>query len=469
MPDNNGGDDTAQVTGDVTAYVTTVSRSSDLKKTAFAFSTTSIELAATVFLRPTQRYQTMDGFGAAITGSSCYNLLRMNQDDRTAFLKETFSVAEGLGFSYVRVAIGCSDFSLSEYTCWENREAGFALTNEETQYVIPVLKEILAINPDLKILGSPWTCPRWMKVNNLTDLQPYNSWTSGQLNPACYQDYADYFVHWITAFGKEGIPVYAVTPQNEPLNRGNSASLYMGWAEQRDFVNTALAPKIKANRLHTKVYLFDHNYNYDDMSDQTDYPVKIYTSGVDDDVVAGAAYHNYGGNRSELNDIHNQAPDKELIFSEASIGTWNDGRNLERSLLRDMEDIGLGTVTNWCKAAIVWNLMLDSERGPNRDGGCQTCYGSVDIDISDFKTISRNSHYYVIAHLSSVVKPDATRIGASGYAPEGITYAAFENADGSFAIVAMNKNSAPQTITFNDHTHHFTYTLPAQSVVSLKW
>src|SRR5690606_25514417 len=134
-----------------------------------------------------------------------------------------------------------------------------------------VLKEILAINPSLKILGSPWTPPKWMKVNNLTELKAFDSWTSGQLNPAHYQDYATYFVKWVKAFAAEGISVYAVTPQNEPLNRGNSASLFMGWKEEQAFVRDALGPQFKQAGLTTKIYAFDHNYNYDNMADQTDY------------------------------------------------------------------------------------------------------------------------------------------------------------------------------------------------------
>jgi glucosylceramidase len=334
--------------------------------------------------------------------------------------------------------------------------------------VIPVLKEILAINPKIKILGSPWTCPRWMKVNNLKELKPFESWTSGQLNPAYYQDYATYFVRWIQAFEGAGIPIYSVTPQNEPLNRGNSASLFMTWQEQHDFVN-ALTSHFKTAGLHTKVYLFDHNYNYDNMPGQNEYPIRIYDAGTDADVVAGAAYHNYGGDRTELLHIHHQFPEKELIFTETSIGTWNDGRNLSVRLMGDMEEIALGTVNNWCKAVIVWNLMLDTERGPNRDGGCQTCYGAVDIDRSNYKTITRNSHYYIIGHLSSVVKPGATRIGTNGYTATGIVCSAFENTDGTYACVLLNNTSENKKITLEDGTHHFSYEIPSRAVISYQW
>ncbi|MEG0645777.1 MAG: glycoside hydrolase family 30 beta sandwich domain-containing protein [Bacteroides sp.] len=457
---------------DVTLFVTTANRSQDFARRSLSFGTKDNLSPTTVKLLPDVRYQTMDGFGAAVTGSTCYNLLKMSPADRTAFLTETFSDKEGMGYSYIRISIGCSDFSLSEYTCCDEEGIEhFALQREELEYVIPILKEIIRINPTIKILGSPWTCPRWMKVNNLTDLQPKNSWTDGHLNPAFYQDYATYFVKWIQAFQAQGIRIEAITPQNEPLNPGNSASLMMFWNEQQAFVRDALGPKLKAAGLTTKIYAFDHNYDYDEGKGygQNDYPVKIYEDANAALFFDGAAYHNYGGNRAELNDIHAKRPDKELIFTETSIGTWNDGRNLSVRLIDDMREVALGTVNNWCKAVMVWNLVLDSERGPNRDGGCQTCYGAVDVNKTDYKTLTRNSHYYIIGHLSAVVKPGAVRIGTQGYTADGITYSAFENTDGTYAFVLLNETTEIKKITLSDGAHHFTYDVPARSVVSYRW
>ncbi|MDD2589489.1 MAG: glycoside hydrolase family 30 beta sandwich domain-containing protein [Fermentimonas sp.] len=454
----------------ITIYVTTNNGSQNLDKQTIEFSNNSNMSSTTIMLDPTTRYQTMDGFGAAITGSTAFNLLQMTQENRIKFLKDTFSPTEGLGHSYVRISIGCSDFSLSEYSlCDTPGIENFGLTSEETDYVIPVLKEILEINPELKIMGSPWTPPQWMKVNNLTDLQPFFSWTSGQLNPAYYSDYATYFVKWIKAMNQNGINIYSVTPQNEPLNRGNSASLYMGWEEQYEFLQNHLVPQFKEASLNTKIYLFDHNYNYDNIADQKGYPMNIYDAGIDSEMVAGAAYHNYGGDKSELLKVQSIYPERELVFTETSIGTWNDGHNLEKRLIDDMREVALGTVNNGCKAVIVWNLMLDSERGPNREGGCQTCYGAVDIDISDYSTITRNSHYYIISHLSSVVKPGAVRIGTSGLSDPGIIHSAFENSDGTYAVVLLNSAPDSKSITLDDGNKHFTYEVPAGSVASYQW
>ncbi len=459
---DNGGREVEKPVGDVEVWVTNTTRAYDFTAQAVDFGTGTNMSPNTITLEPSTRYQTMWGFGAAVTGSTCYNLLQMDDPARRKFLEETFSPTDGMGHSYIRISIGCSDFSLSEYSlCDLEGIENFAFTHEELDYVIPVLREILEINPDIAIMGSPWTPPRWMKTNN--------EWTSGELKADCYDDYALYFVKWIQTMAQYGIEITSVTPQNEPLNRGNSASMFMGWEEQLIFVRDHLGPQLRAAELDTKIYLFDHNYNYDNMADQTDYPVKIYNDDTAAGYAAGAAYHNYGGVNTELDDIHTKRPDKELVFTETSIGTWNDGRNLEVRLMDDMEQVALGTVNRWCSAVIVWNLMLDNERGPNRQGGCRTCYGAVDISKANYADITRNSHYYIIGHMSSVVKPGAVRIATSGYNAAGIVTSAFENADGSYAFVLLNKNAATEKITVSAGGKYFSYTVPAKSVVSFRW
>jgi glucosylceramidase len=312
-----------------------------------------------------------------------------------------------------------------------------------------------------------------MKVADIKTKTPHDAWTDGHLNPDYYQDYATYFVKWIEAFEKYGIHINAVTPQNEPLNAGNCVSTLMFWDEEAAFVRI-LASTFKSNKLLTRIYVFDHNYDYDGKADQNDYPVKIYNNLGNFDgseYVIGAAFHNYSGSNEELTDVHNQNPSKSLMFSETSIGTWNNGRNLSIRLMKDMEDVALGTVNRYCNSVIVWNLMLDTKLGPNLDGGCQTCYGAVDIDPSDYKTINKNSHYYIIAHLSCVVKPGAIRIGTSedSFNAGGLTYSAFKNVDGSYAIVFCNNNNETRTVTISDGNKHFTCSLPAYSIVSCRW
>ena len=457
------------VTRDVQTYITTGDNTMHFSSVGRDFKqgfNTNIE--TTLYLHPETRYQEFDGFGCALNGSACYNLMRMTQENRTKLLRETFDPQTGMGYSYTRISIGCSDFSLSEYTCCDQKGIeNFALTSEETNYVIPVLKEVLAINPDLKIMGSPWTCPRWMKVDNLTNKNPYNSWTSGQLNPDYYQDYAMYFVYWIQAFERAGVPIESVTVENEPLNWGNSMSLYMPWQQERDFVKTALGPTFEATGLQTKIIVFDHNYNYDGKEDQNDYPLKIYNDATAAKYIDGAAYHNYGGSPTELEQIHQAAPDKNLYFTEASIGTWNSGNDMSVSLMSEMKNTCLATVMRWCKAVIVWNFMLDDNNGPHGGAGaCSTCFGAVDLSSKDYTTLTKRSHYYAIGHLSKAFKTGSTRIGVKGYQPSNVTICAAENPDSTYGVVLMNENSEGVKMQIEAGSKYFSLTLPGRSVTT---
>lgn len=258
------------------------------------------------------------------------------------------------------------------------------------------------------------------------------------------------------------------------LNKANCASLYMPWQEEAPFVK-ALATEFKRSGLTTKIYVYDHNYNYDNIADQEDYPIKLYNAIGDNfegsELVVGAAYHDYGGNNNELTDIHNQRPDKELIFSETSIGTWNNGRDLSKRLMADMKNVALATVNQNCKAVLVWNLMLDNKMGPNLDGGCQTCYGAIDINQNGYNQLSYNSHYYIINHMASVVAPGAVRIGTTSRTinDSKITHVEFLNPDGSFAAVIINEGDETKSINLSDGIHNFTCNVPANGVISCKW
>ncbi|MBO1363645.1 glucosylceramidase [Prevotella sp. A2931] len=444
------------------------------KQGSSALTTGTSMAPTTIQLDPSKEYQTMDGFGFAITYSTCYNLLMMKPEDRVALLKKTYSQTEGYGVSYARISIGCNDFSSTEYTLCDTKGLeNFAFYKDETDYVLPILKEILTINPNLKIIAAPWTCPKWMKVKDLRTKAAFDSWTDGHFNPDLRTDYANYFVKFIEKMKAEGINIYAVSPQNEPLNKANCASLYMPWDEEAAFVKE-LAAAFKKNNLSTKIYVYDHNYDYSNDKEQNDYPIKIYNAlGKNfegSELVVGAAYHDYGGNNEELTDIHNQAADKELIFSESSIGVWNDGRNLGKRLMEDMKNVMFGTVNRWCKAVLVWNLMLDEKMGPNLDGGCQTCYGAIDI-YNNYQTLKYNSHYYIICYLSSVVRPGAKRIGTAlrSYKSSNLIYSAFINPDGTKAVVMLNAGDNDLNVTISDNNSYFSVKVPAQGVISTTW
>ena len=426
--------------------------------------------AAAYRVLPTGKtFQTVDGFGLAITQASCYNLLRMSPDDRTAFLTEVFDRERGMGSSLIRVCIGGSDFSMDEFTwCDEPGLEHFAVHPLDEQYLFPILDEIYAINPAVKIIASPWSAPLWMKVGE-DGKTPHNQWYAGHLGEAYYQDYAQYFVRWIREMQRRGYDILAVTLQNEPLNRGNSMSTYMSWQEQSNFIKWAIGPAFAAAGLQTKVLVFDHNYSYDGDYGQQDYPVHIFEDPEAGRYVHGSAWHNYGGSVSVLDGVHARFPDKEIYFTEASIGTWN--YSFEDCLIHDFRDIFLGTLGRWGKGVTLWNLMLDYQGKPFRPRGCSTCYGAVSIDASDYslESIVRNSHYYDVAHCSKVLQPGAVRLGTSGYSAAGLTYQLYRNPDGSYAALILNEGTSDALLNFVTDNYAVACRIPPRALQSVTW
>ena len=416
--------------------------------------------------RSGETFQEVDGFGLAITQASCFNLKLMPQEDRTAFLTEVFSRENGLGSSLIRVCIGGSDFSLDEFTwCDEPGMENFAVHPLDEEWLFPILDEIIRINPAVKIIGSPWSCPRWMKMSESGG--PYDAWTGGRLNPAHYQDYAEYFVRWIREMEKRGYPIYAVTLQNEPLNRGNSMSLYMSWENQRDFIKQAVGPAFRAAGLKTKILLFDHNYDYEEIASERDYPIRILQDAEAAQYVAGSAWHNYRGRVTTLDKVHSAFPDKDIYFTEASIGSWN--YTFGGCLINDFRDIFLGTLGRFGKGVTLWNLMLDDEGKPFRPDGCSTCFGAVTLSTDDHKTITRNSHYYNVAHCSKVLLPGAVRLGTKGYESTGLTYQWYRNPDGSQALLILNEGSSEERVNFITDKYSLSCRVPAKAIQSILW
>ncbi len=426
--------------------------------------------AAAYRVLPTGKtFQTVDGFGLAITQASCYNLLKMSPADRTAFLTEVFDRERGMGSSLIRVCIGGSDFSMDEFTwCDEPGLEHFAVHPLDEQYLFPILDEIYAINPAVKIIASPWSAPLWMKVGE-DGKTPHNQWYAGHLGEAYYQDYAQYFVRWIREMQRRGYDILAVTLQNEPLNRGNSMSTYMSWQEQSNFIKWAIGPAFAAAGLQTKVLVFDHNYSYDGDYGQQDYPAHIFEDPEAGRYVHGSAWHNYGGSVSVLDGVHERFPDKEIYFTEASIGTWN--YSFEDCLIHDFRDIFLGTLGRWGKGVTLWNLMLDYQGKPFRPRGCSTCYGAVSIDASDYslESIVRNSHYYDVAHCSKVLQPGAVRLGTSGYSAAGLAYQLYRNPDGSYAALILNETGSDALLNFVTDNYAVACRIPARAVQSVTW
>lgn len=443
----------------IDVWQTTADKKSLFKHIDAGKASTATAAARNLTVNPSTKYQTMEGFGPAITGSAAYNLLKMSDTDRDRILRAAFDPVDGLGYNYVRVSIGCSDFSLDEYTCCDKEGLEFFEIHEyDKRDLFPVLREILAINPDVKIIAAPWTCPLWMKMP-VSGSGSYDKWTGGRVNPDHYADYAEYFVMWIQEMSMNGFEIEAVTPQNEPLNQGNSASTYMSWEQQREFVKNYLGPAFQSNGITTKIWAYDHNF------DVPEYVTNIFADKEAAKYFDGSAWHAYGGSYTALAQVHSAAPDKGIYFTEQSIGTWCP--DFGDNLMWHMSDVCLGTINNYCRAVVLWNFMLDANRGPNRPGGCTTCYGFVDCNSTySYSSLTYRSHWYAVGHMSKVVKRGAYRIQSSA---SGVTCSAFENPDGSLALVVLNNSESVQQTVVKSDRGDFTLDLPARSVTSVIW
>lgn len=480
-PDNPQPEEPQVQDKDVVSYITTADASKLFVRSTFEFAKAGSMSPNQIHFSANDAAFQVEGFGCAITTATAYNLLKMKQEDRTAFLTELFSKDKGVGSGLIRVSIGASDFCLDDEYTWCDSKGleNFAVAQEDRQYLFPVLKEIYAINPDVKIIGSPWSCPKWMKGGGSWGYEGYDAatlekdypqWTSGRLKPSCYGDYADYFVKWIQTMEKEGFDIHAITMQNEPLNHGNSMSMYMPWKDQLEFLKV-LGPKMEAAGLaDVKVLLFDHNYNYDNKKDQKSYPLNIFADAEASKWTAGSAWHNYGGNVSELDNIRAAYPDKDIYFTEASIGEWN--YSFDGCLLNDFSSIFMGTLARGGKGVTLWNLMLDEKKSPHspHDGACKTCFGAVTINSSDYKTITKNTHWYNVAHASAVVKSGAKLMNISGFqAPSGVEVQMFLNTDGTIGTLVCNKSSNGQTLVYGSDNYTVNLKVPAKSIASACW
>lgn len=419
----------------------------------FTFSPQSSTLP-TIFVDEKQKFQSMDGFGFTLTGGSATLLWQMDADKRKALLKELFAFdGKNIGISYLRVSIGASDLSDHVFTYndlptgqTDEKIQKFDLT-EEKKALIPVLREILAINPAIKILGSPWTPPVWMKTNG-------NS-KGGSLLPKYYDAYALYFVKYIQSMKKEGVNIDAITIQNEPLHPGNNPSLLMQPEEQGAFIKQSLGKALKSAKITTKIWLYDHN------ADRPDYPIAILNDPEVRQYVDGSAFHLYGGSVESIRQVHEAHPDKNLYFTEQWIGAPG---NFAGDLAWHTKTLIIGAPRNWCKTVLEWNLAADPQQNPHTEGGCTECLGALTIGKNEIK---RNPAYYIVAHASKFVRPNAQRIASN--TTMGLQNIAFKTAEGRIVLIVLNESNKPSTFMISHQNKKIQQTLPAGTVATYVW
>lgn len=455
-PDNGGGTVPTPPSNhsDVDFYLTTGNQASLLQKqnTPLAFKTATNGYPE-IIVDSSQTYQAVDGFGFTLTDGSASLISGLPSSMQNDLLKELFGLdSTSIGISYLRLSIGASDLSASVYT-YDDMPAGqtdvnldnFSLRKDQSN-VVPVLKSILAINPKIKILGSPWTPPTWMKSNN-------NS-IGGSLLPQYYSVYANYFVKYIQAMKAEGITIDAITPQNEPLYGGNNPSMLMSATEQANFIKNNLGPSFAAAGITTKIIVYDHN------ADRPDYPLTILDDAGARQYVDGSAFHLYGGDISALSTVHDAYPSKNIYFTEQYTSSTGD---FAGDLKWHLKNVIIGSMRNWSRVALEWNLASDPYYSIHTPGGCTTCKGAITI----ISGVTRNVGYYIVAHASKFVPAGSVRI-ASNIAGN-LNNVAFQRPDGKKVLIVENDGSTAQTFSINFNGRRVTPTLDAGAVGTFVW
>lgn len=442
------------VTNDVDLWLTKGDFSALLQKqnSVISFNSSSnsnivIEVDSTV------SFQSMVGFGYTLTGGSAVLINSLNSATKSSLLRELFGKeSNSISISYLRVSIGASDldsvvFSYNDLAPGETdvNLAKFSLAPDRPN-LIPLLKEILAINPDIKILGSPWSPPTWMKDNN--------SSKGGSLLPQYYSVYANYFVKYIQQMKAEGITIDAITPQNEPMHPGNNPSMYMTAAQQADFIKNHLGPAFQSAGITTKIIIYDHN------ADRPDYPLEILNDAAAKQFIDGSAFHLYGGDVSALSQVRNAHPDKHIYFTEQY--TAADG-NFEGDLEWHIKNLIIGASRNWSRNVLEWNLANDPNFKPHTPGGCNTCKGALTIGA----TVTRNVSYYIIAHASKFVPPGSVRIAST--TPGSITNVAFKTPDGKKVLIVLNEGNSSVSFNIKFNNRFASTSLPASSAGTFVW
>lgn len=450
-PDSGNGTTTAS---DISLWLTLPDKSFLLSKqnTSINFVTTS-NGNPVISVDTTQQFQEIDGFGFALTGGSATLINQLPSSLRTAVLKELFSTdSTAIGISYLRISIGASDLS-SEVFTYDDLAAGqtddnlqlFSLAREQ-QDLIPVLKDILKINPAIKILATPWTAPSWMKTNA--------SFRGGSLKPEYYDVYARYFVKYIQGMQEEGISIDAITPQNEPLNPDNNPSMVMSASEQASFIKNNLGPAFRSAHLSTKIIIYDHN------ADNPTYPMSILADANANPYIDGSAFHLYAGNISALTLLKTAYPEKNLYFTEqytAGTGSFSG------DLAWHINNVIIGATRNWSRNVLEWNLASDPNLGPHTQGGCTSCLGALTIDQS----VTRNVSYYIIAHASKFVKPGSIRIGST--IPDNLQNVAFKTPEGKKILIVINNGSYAAYFNIEFNGKYAATSLPAGAVGTYVW
>ena len=416
----------------------------------------SDQQASAIDVNDQQKYQPMDGFGFALTGGSAQLLMRMDAPRRKVLLQELFGTGDkDISVSYLRISIGSSDMNDHAFT-YDDLKPGetdpslekFDFGPDKTS-VIPALKEILAINPKIKILGSPWSAPAWMKTNG--------NLKGGSLKPEYYDAYAQYFVKFIAGMKAAGIKIEAVTPQNEPLNPDNTPSMVVEPADEAAFIRKSLGPAFGKTGIDTKIIVYDHN------CDRPDYPLTILNDPEARQYVEGAGFHLYEGEITALTKVHDAYPQKNLYFTEQMVVDERGDPRLH--IAAPVARLIVGAPRNWSRNVLLWNLAADPEFKPHTDnGGCPVCEGAITLDGNN---VTRNLAYYTVAHAAKFVPPGSVRIQSSTL--DKLPNVAYVTPGGKYVVIVANTSGTVQTFQIRFHGESIASTLSGGAVATYVW
>ncbi|HTE09063.1 MAG TPA: glycoside hydrolase family 30 beta sandwich domain-containing protein [Flavitalea sp.] len=399
-------------------------------------------------------YQSIDGFGYTLTGASAMLINKLDPSPRKALLTELFGHGEkSIGVSYIRLSIGASDLNEEVFSYDDLPDGGEDLTMKnfsilpDRKNLLPVIREIIRINPNIKFMSSPWSAPAWMKTNNST--------AGGSLKEKYMEAYALYLVRYIQKMKTEGVTIDAITVQNEPRNGGNNPSMLMTAEQQAEFIAQWLGPAFRDAGIETKIIIYDHN------CDAPEYPLTILNDRKAKGFIDGTAFHLYGGEVEALSKVYNEHPDRNIYFTEQYTGSTSTfGGDLEWH----MKNVIIGTTRNWSKTALEWNLASDPAFSLHTPGGCTTCKGALTIDGSN---ISRNVAYYIIAHASKFVIPGSLRIGSS--VTNNIQNVAFRRPDGKKVLIVYNDSGKETDFNIRFGNRWTTAKLPLGAAATFVW
>lgn len=438
----------------VSIWTTSADASVLLTPSGVNFSTAKADNFPVITVDSTQKFQIIDGFGYTLTGGSATLINQLNAAEKANLLEELFgNKTNSIGVSYLRVSIGASDLSASVFS-YDDVPSGqtdvslskFSLA-QDTVDVIPVLKKILAINPNLKIMGSPWSPPVWMKTNKHSK--------GGNLTPQYYTVYAQYFVKYIQQMRENGIAIDAITLQNEPEHGGNNPSMLLTPEHAIDFVKNHLGPAFKTAGITTKIIVWDHN------CDKPTYPITVLNDPAAKAFINGSAFHLYAGDIRALTQVYNAHPDKDLYFTEQWTGSKGE---FAGDFKWHVKNVMIGSMRNRSRVTLEWNLANNAAFEPHTEGGCTECKGALTIQNGN---ITRNVAYYIIAQLSKFVPAGSIRIASDNVGQ--LQTVAFKTPNNKTVVVVLNEGNSVANFTMSYHGKWVVHAIAAGTAATYVW